>query len=320
MKLTTKIIIGIIGTIFILSLLFIIGFSFSERRFNKSDYVPREKRYIPQENQIGLSLAPHRVIVLEEDYTGTRFEDEKRPGSIRANMYLPFSLTVNLTNPEMENKLYMPEMLSGCIVTKMNNDTLTVQIKHYELRKKYDNKDSINFLSIYGADVCLHISNINIIDKTSSTVKISDITTDSILINSNGGVLLNSCNANVIMINAHGGVLLNSCNANVMMIDAHGDVLIEACTANVIDPVYGKLTVKNSFVKTIFLDLDRNKSWSLEECEIENQNVTASGQHTINWYRNEVGRINWRPKNKDAALFIKVPGDTTQIEINRLVN
>ena len=280
MRLTTKIILSVVGSIFILSLLFIIGFSFSERRHYTGFHRNINEISIPQDNQIGINLDPHRVIVIEEDFTGVRFEDENRPNSIRTNMYIGGSnLIINQIMKEMENKLYIPEALNGCIATKMNDDTLTIQIKYYELRKKYDNTDSIESILFSGVNLCLQISNVNIINKMSgSSLKVSNIETDSVVI------------------------------------DSRGNVLIESCKANFINPVFGKLTVKNSVVKTMLLDLDRRSStWNLEGCEIENQNLTGSGRHNITLHRNETGTINWHPKNKDAELNIKVSGDTTQI-------
>ena len=277
MRLTTKILSGVIGSIFILSLSFIIGFSFSERRHYSTNYnTPNIS--IPQDNQIGISLEPHRVIVIEEDFTGVRIEDEKTPGMIRFNMGINISsLTINQIVPEMESKLYIPEALNGCIATIIHDDTLTIQIKNYELRKKYDKEDSVAYISFSGVDLCLHISNVNIINKVSGNSLLHNLETDSIVI------------------------------------DSRGDVLIESCKANFIHSVNGRLTVKNSIVKAILLDLDRRGSWNLEGCEIENQIFTGSGRNYVTWNRNETGTINWHPKNPDAELNLKIQGDTTQI-------
>jgi len=279
MRPTTKIIIGVTGSIFILSLLFIIGFSFSERR-NYTAFYHINEISIPQENITGIYLDPHRVIVIEEDFTGVKFEDENRTNVRRTNMYIGSSnLTINQIAPEMENKLYIPEALKGCIATKMNNDTLTIQIKDYELRKKFDKEDSIRYIAFSGVDLCLQISNVNVINKSGLLTKVSNIETDSI------------------------------------KIDSNGDILIEFCKANFINPGtgIGKLTVKNSVVKTIHLDLNRIRDWNLDECDIEVQNFTGSDKHNITLDRNKTGKINWLPKNENAELNIKVPGDTVQI-------
>ena len=279
MRPTTKIIFGVIASIFILSLSFIIGFSFSERRHYTGHYHTANRISIPQENPIGVNLDPHRVIVIEEDYTGVRFEDENKPGTARINMYLESGcLSVIHKTSEMDDKLYFPEALIGCIATKMNDDTLTIQLKYSELLGKYDKGDSLNYISFSGIDLDLHTSIVNIVNRVPRCiVKVNTVETDSI------------------------------------QIDSRGEVLIESCKANFIYTLFSKLTVKNCVVKTILLDLDHRGSWKIEKSDIEFQNFTGSGQHNITQYRNESSTINWYPKNAKAELNIKVPGDTTQI-------
>ena len=279
MRPTSKIILGIFLSIFITSVLFIIGFSFSERRNynNHSSYF----KSIPQDNPIGINVESFRVIVLEEDRTGVVIEEEKN-GIIHT--YVSYSesngLTLNPITFGEENKLFFPEALNGFLAAKTNNDTLTIQIKVNELRKIYGGgKD---YMSFSGINFALYTSNVNVVNRVNGfPVRVNNIETDSIKI--------------------------FSC----------GDILIESCKAIVIDPVmdqnFRKLIVKNSVAQTIHLDLDRLGNWKLEGCDIGVENLTGSGRHHIIQHRNEKIKINWYPKNKDAELNISVPGDTTQI-------
>lgn len=275
MRPTSKIILGIILSIFILSLLFIIGFSFSERRNYRKIY--SDVISIPHDSIIGINVASFRVIVLEEDRTGVV------PGQLRYFSYTDQNgLTLNPKTSGEENNLFFPEALNGFVATKTNNDTLTIQIKVNELIKKYDGEGSRVHLFFSGINLCLHTSNVNVINKVSGFLtKVSNIETDSI------------------------------------KIDSYGDILIESCKAMVIDPVMNQshcqLTVKNSVAQTIHLDLDRIKNWNVEGCDVGVENLTGSGRHNIIQHRSERVKINWFPKNKDAELNIKVPGDTTQI-------
>jgi len=282
MRPTSKIILGIILSIFIISLLFIIGFSFSERRNYVNTY--SNSIYIPQDNPIGISVESFRVIVLEEDRTGIVVEEEVKPGLIR--IYLSYSdkngLTLNPVTSGEENNLFFTEALYDCIAAKTSNDTLTIQIKTDELRKKYGKEGGKDYILFSGINLCLHTSNVNVINKINGfPTKVSNIETDSIKIVTNG------------------------------------EILIESCKAMVIDPVmyhsYHKLIVKNSVAQTIYLDLDRLRNWNIEGCDIEVENLTGSGKHNITHHRNEKIKINWYPKNEKAELNIKVPGDTTQI-------
>ena len=280
MRLTTKIILGIILSILIVSLLFIIGFSFSERGNYDNPY--SHEISIPQDNPVGINVEPYRVIVLEEDKAGIVLE-EKVNGIM--HIFLSYSknnsLTLNSITSGEENKLFIPEALYDLIAAKTDNDTLTIQIKTDELRKKYG-KDGKKYMSLSGINFCLYTSNVDVINHLNNfSTQVSNIETDSIKIVSNG------------------------------------NILIESCKSVVIEPVSHKsnstLTVQNSVAKTIHLDLDIIRNWYIEECNIEVQNITGSGKHNIRQYRKETGKINWYPKNENAELNITIPGDTMQI-------
>jgi len=192
------------------------------------------------------------------------------------------SLVLNPITSGEENKLFIPEALNGFVAVKTNNDTLTIQIKSDEIRKEYDAEIWYNQLHFSGVNFNLYTSNANVVNKLNGLqTKVRNMVTDSI------------------------------------KIDSRGDILIESCKAIVIDPMMNqrnyRLTVKNSIAKIIYLDLDRLNDWKLEKCDIEIENLTGSGRHNITQHRNEKVKINWRPKNKNAELNIKVPGDTIQI-------
>ncbi|MDR0575780.1 MAG: hypothetical protein LBG96_17465 [Tannerella sp.] len=276
MKLTTKIISGIILSAFALSLLFIIGFSFTDRKYFKRAYNNTITR-IPQDNMMGIEVEPYRVIVLDTERPDTENNDAYGFGYDECGLFINPAAT-----PDKENKLFIPEALHGFISAKTNDDTLTIRIKIDELRKKYKKEDADNYTFFAGINLHLYTSNTNVINKiTSVQTKISNIETDTIRVN------------------------------------AWGDIHIDSCKAIVINPVleenYRKLTVKNSYARTIHLDLDRINNWNIENCKIKEENLTGSNRHSITKHRNESGTINWYPKNKDAELNIKVQGDVTQI-------
>jgi len=273
MRFTSKIILGGILFIFITSVLFIIGFSFSERRNYESINISNQI-YFSQDNPIGMDIESYRVIV---------FETEKTDSQIRFYFGAENnSLNINPMTSEEVNKLFFPEALNGFVTANTNNDTLTIQIKFYEYREKYDVKVFNNQIHLFGFNISIHTSKVNVINKLYGLpTTVSNIETD------------------------------------IIKIVSYGDVLIESCKAIVIDPVVNrrdsKLTVKNSVAKTINLDLDVLGSWSVEGCDVEVQNHTGSGKHHITQHRNEKTKINWNPKNENAELNIKVPGDSIQI-------
>ena len=275
MKLTTKIIFGIILSIFAISLLFIIGFSFSNRKNYKNIY-HSNVTFIPQDSLIGISVEPARVILLEMERTGSQTENDY--GFVSDNN----SLNLSSMTEGAEKKLFIPEALYGFVVAKTHNDTLAIQIKIDELRKKYDKEGRKKYMSFSGINLDIQTSNVNVINKLNNfSTKISNIETDSIKIVSSG------------------------------------DILIESCQSIVIEPVmdnsHRKLNIRNSVAKEIHFDLDGLRNWNLEGCNIEIQNFTGSGRHNITLDRNKAGKINWYPKNENAELNIKVQGDTAQI-------
>jgi hypothetical protein len=50
----------------------------------------------------------------------------------------------------------------------------------------------------------------------------------------------------------------------------------------------------------------------VENCTVETENITGSGNHSIWLTKDESKKINWIPKNKNAKLNVTLPGDTTQ--------
>ena len=190
MKLTTKIILSIFGSIFFITLLFIIGFSFSERRNYKTFHF--NVISIPQDSQIGINLAPpYHVIVFEEEETEIQAEHVY----FSENNYLN---VCPITTTEEENKLFIPEALNGFISAKTDNDTLRIKIKVGELRKKYDEEDGTHPL-LSDVHLYLHTSHVDVINHMSGIqTKVINMETDTIKIYSTGNILIDSCKANVI--------------------------------------------------------------------------------------------------------------------------
>ena len=280
MRLTTKIIIGIFVSIFILSLLFIIGFSFTERKnFNKTNFGIHVIK-LPQENKKEVNTESSRVIVLT-----VQTNDKNRFTSWYSNEESGlFIRTASATNEE--NKLFIPEALKDFIAIQTNQDTLIVKIKMDEVLEKYGYKDEAlgirEAVQISGFNLCLYTSNVNVINKIRGIqTRISNLEADSIKIYS------------------------------------AGDVIIDSCKANVIEPESGrKLTVSNSAAKVLNLDLDQTTNWNINNCDIAVRNYTGSKRyHTLTFSRPESGTINWQPKNNESELNIKIKGDSAQISI-----
>ena len=279
MRLTTKIIIGIILSIFILSILTIIGFSFSDRKNYNTSH--NRSMIIPQKNKIALTNEPFKVIVIETE----------EPDSENTYYYF-FSnkengLFINpATTVDDENKLFAPESFTGCISAHTNNDTLILKIKLDELRRKYgiiDEKDvkirphSRFYVTVTGLNLYWNMSNVDVINKLNGLqTRISNLETDSIKINS------------------------------------LGDVTIDYCKASVIEPVTKQqLTISNCTAQVLNFDLDRLNNWKTESCNIKVTNFTGSKNANLKYDNSVRGTLNWIPKNKDGEVTLTIKGETS---------
>jgi hypothetical protein len=273
MKRTTKIITGIILSIFVLSLTAIIGFSFTDR---KNDHRSEHSTIaIPPSPQTGIDTAPYRVIVLEREQ---QEQEQDKEGIYRFFTGENCELSLHPVTTETErNKLFIPEALREFIATKTHHDTLTITVKMEELYKKYK-KDEHAFVTLTGVNLHLHTSRVDIINKLYEIPTfVRNIETDTIRANSNG--------------------LLH----------------IESCTVRVIEPLKApSFKINDCKINELYIDLDRVDNWNVENCQIETENLTGSKNHIITLTKNETKTTNWLPKNKEARLNIALPGDTTQ--------
>ena len=291
MKLTTKIIIGIILSIFVITLLHIIIYSFTDRKYNRMN-VSNNYISIPDGNKPCFDVKPYRVIIFSLDRT---FDESQ--------YYYMFNndncgLFINpAPEKEKENTLVVPETLNNFISTQIKWDTLIVKINFDELRKKYRIQDeefennkrtTMRYgIVVSGLNLYLHSSNINIINNLDGLrTKIKNIETDSIKIYSMGHVTIDSCKA----------ILIN--------------------------PVRGKdFTLTNSSAKILNIDFDLIQGgWKEENNKINIKNYTGSrDNHEMN-IKQDIGCkdevINWLPKNKDAKLNIRLNGDTAQLKVS----
>ena len=153
MKLTTKIIFGIILSIFVISLLFITGFSFSERK--NYDYMKTHSNatFIPQDNPIGINVESTRVVLLEME------REDNQTEIIYGFASDNNGINLSPQTEEGESKLFIPEALYEFVVVKTQNDTLSIQIKIDELRKKYDEEGLKKYMFFSGINLNLQTSN-----------------------------------------------------------------------------------------------------------------------------------------------------------------
>ena len=274
MKLTTKIILGFLLTVFLSALIFIIGFSFTDRKNYSRQFSIVIK--MPQDNITGIELPPFKTILIDEVVV----ESKDLNYALTADCSLLFDSAPVNSDPEM---LFIPGVLKDFISINSSNDTLIVRLNLRDWVEKYGN-DEHEYQTISGVNLHFNVSNFDIITYNKILpIKIKNIETDSIKISS------------------------------------YGNIDIDSCNTQFIDPQsmndYCKLSITNSNIKRLNLDLDNMRHWNIENCNIEEEYITASGRHDIIQYPNESSIINWIPKNKNSELNIKIQGETRKITI-----
>ncbi|MDL2243823.1 hypothetical protein LJB84_03180 [Bacteroidales bacterium OttesenSCG-928-J19] len=185
MRLTTKIVFGIIGGVFALSLLFIIGFSFSERRYFRTGH---DEITIPQEQKITLETGSFKTLILNESESKTNIHFWLQ-GELR---FLP--LTDSLGGmPQLE----MPEALSKCLDRRLSGDTLYLTINAQGLGD-WENreKSQVSYQGIKGINLTVYTSSVDVRNRISGiSTRVEGIDTDEIKVRSASDIALKNCTA-----------------------------------------------------------------------------------------------------------------------------
>ena len=275
MRLTTKIIIGLISSIFLLSFVFIIGISFIDTQ----NYERRSNVYtssISQENLVAVAIdVPFQTICLDE-VKHTQYEKNLNiSGLIRHSP---------VTSPEDQNQLFLPKELLEFVDTVSSNDTLFIRLKMDAIHDRYAESSTRDYMVIDGFNFFVHAKEVDVVCHLQRIkVDVRNHTTDNIRIQTSGSIEIDSCKAN----------------------------RIEPSMNN----RWQSFLLKNSQVKELTIDLDQiGRQWKVENCEIEVENLTGSGKHSVVQPKSEAKIMNWIPKNKDAQLTVTLHGDTARIE------
>ena len=284
MRLTTKIVIGIILSLLLLCLTLIIGYSFTDRKYYKMESLGHSI-WMPQSDKTGINIEPYRVIVLALELTDSISKYHYNFYHNGSYLFIQPASSI-----EEQNKLFFPEVLKEFTSITNRHDTLTVKLKMDKVREKFSAREESDksqritgrrfIVPVINLKLYLHSSNVHVINR------------------------LNDINTNI-----------NNLEADSIKIYSSGEISIAGCKANVIEPESKRqLNVFNSSAKVINLDLDQVSNWSIKDCDIEVQNMTGSKRsHNITLTGTEKSKINWAPKNKDAELNIRIKGETATI-------
>jgi len=182
MKLTTKIVLGLFISIFLLSFVAIIGFSFLDRGKYDNRFV-NTFLSISQENIIAVEIEPYQTIKIDKIQTQDKVNVHPT-GTIQLKP---------INNQEETNKLFLPEELLQFTDIVSLNDTLIIRLKINEIREKYKNT------LIEGFNFFVHTNTVDVLCNINGIkVDVSNITTDKIHIKTTGHIEIDSCQVNLI--------------------------------------------------------------------------------------------------------------------------
>ena len=261
MRLSTKITLGIMGGVFLISLLFIIGFSFTDRK----NSVRQDRQVtISQDNLVPIEIGEFKTVSID-------YLSEKSGHDI----YIDGCLFVKPTATESnKQELLVSEEVRKYINTLTTNDTLFIRFDWKQMNKDLANANgSSSFRVVHDVNYYLNTSVVDIISNTDMVkINIQDIKTDHIKV----------------------------CTTE--------EILINSCEAVSVTPSGNNFKIQNSTIHTLNLDLDKVRGWNVENCSIQEENLTGSGNHRNTISKSETKVMNWIPKDKDARLNLEIVG------------
>lgn len=202
--------------------------------------------------------------------------------SVRREVYLSGDLI--LKDKADSSKCYFPSQLSKYFSLKRTSDTLNI---HFHLRSAIaEAKDSLA--------KPVYISGVNFSFSRLKSLK-------SIMINAKGmGILFDKIKLDSLSVSTkEGSMKMHSSVINSLMINEVSWFEAQGCTI-------GKL----------YLDLDPIHSWKLENCSVEEEHLTGSGEHTNQLQKGEAKFVFWKPKKEDASLNLQLK-EYSKIEIGQ---
>lgn len=183
MRLTTKIVLGIILGIFLLALGFIVGFSFTDRK----NYSYRLDNGISQENKIEIDVAEFKTVWLDYE-----------PQQHDYNIHLDGKIRIRPIQAAGENnKLSLSEELKSYTSIISSNDTLIIRINLTPIYEKYNfSKKEYIYSVVDNVDFELTTNAVDIINNLSGIkIDVKDIKTNNIKFDTSGDIRIDACEA-----------------------------------------------------------------------------------------------------------------------------
>jgi hypothetical protein len=191
MRLTSKIVLGIILFVFIGAIVFIVGLSFVN--IEKVDNFR-----ISQKNVVGVEVPPYKAIVIYQKI------HDNITAAIRTDGVVSFK---PLTESTQRNKLYMPTELRKYLDIKLQNDTLVIQLDMQKLEKQFTDRKNFNsFGVVEGIDFTIYTDGVDVTNTAYGlAIRMDDLNVESLKVNSAAKVNIVSCNAQSLQFSSDAG-------------------------------------------------------------------------------------------------------------------
>jgi hypothetical protein len=270
MRLTTKIVLGIIAAVFLIATGYICYLSLSYDG-------EKETGVMLTGETTGIDISGQKVIEIYADTIPKNYQ--------RRNFVL-FDGLISIqpvTKEEDKGMMYMPKQLKEYMEITTLHDRIILHVKTAELLADHYKNEIPEPTLIRGVNFTIYTdSSINVISRLcylkalAQNLKVESISIDLL----------------------------------------RADLYIENCEADTITPAirdWGSFVMKNSRTKVFNADLDYLFDWRIEQCDIDAENLTGSGNHNVVIPATECRVMNWNPKNEKASLNVSLGSDTARV-------
>lgn len=97
---------------------------------------------------------------------------------------------------------------------------------------------------------------------------------------------------------------------------SHSQATIDSCRIERLNVAgnYPDINLLRSTIKTFNLDLDCLYNWKIDNCKINEENLTGGGNHQIFLPKSECRKMTWLGKRKGATLNVSLESDKVSIK------
>ncbi|WP_029906818.1 hypothetical protein [Prevotella sp. 10(H)] len=274
MRLTTKIVLGIIIAVFVIAISYIC--------YTSLNYDENMKRgFSLGEEMVEMDVLAQGAVEIRSEI----FSEEYRKKHDMSDFYkcCDGNIEIKQSNDKAQiGKIFVPKKLKEYVSYSTENKKLIIDVKIQSLiddLQESEEKES-------------YINDMNFIVYVDSLVNVSSNIT---------GIRASAKDLDAREIN------LDVTGADLEIINCTADI-VRPLIRN-----WGRFTMKDSKTAALDIDLDHLHNWTIDKCDIDTENLTGSRDYYINLPKSECKVMNWNPKNENASVRVTLGSDTAKI-------